>query len=178
MVMHGNYSTGLEFEFGDADGVFYEEDLLGASGESFEGAVFIPFVGGGAEVGVVQDLDGYVAERLVGLIAGDVGEGGGGEAGLSVLEFDGDGGLVLDGVDYFGWAQSDVDVVVPVPVHHGVGVGRDIDVEDADVFVFEREVMVGLGSDFDFGGCLRGEEGCREEEEEGSELHAANCSTG
>ena len=178
MVMHGNYSTGLEFEFGDADGVFDEEDLLSATLEDVKGAVFIPMGRRVAERFVFEDFNGDIAEGLGGVVAGDVGEGGGGEAGLSVLEFDGDGGLVLDGVDYFGWAQSDVDVVVPVPVHQGVGVGRDIDVEDADVFVFEREVMVGLGSDFDSGGCLRGEEGCREEEEEGSELHAANCSTG
>jgi hypothetical protein len=41
VIVPGDYSVGLEFEFGDADAVFYEEDLLGAAWEDFQGAVFI-----------------------------------------------------------------------------------------------------------------------------------------
>jgi hypothetical protein len=109
---------------------------------------------------VVEDLDGDVAEGLVAEIAGDVGEGGGGEAGFSVLKLDGDGRLVFDGVDDFGGAEGDVDVVVAVPVHESFGVGSDLDVEDTDGFVFEGEMVVRLGGDFDFGsGGLQGEQG-------------------
>jgi hypothetical protein len=53
VVMLGDHGAGLEFDFGDADGVFNEEDLFGASGKSFEAAVFvfrgIPRRGCGAE---------------------------------------------------------------------------------------------------------------------------------
>lgn len=81
VVIHGDCGSGLEFEFAGADSVFYKEDLLSASGESFEGAVFIPFhisvSGGVAERFVVYDFYGDVAERLVGAVAGYVGEGGG-----------------------------------------------------------------------------------------------------
>ena len=128
--------AGLEFEFGGADSVFYPEDLLGASGEGFEGAVFVPMRGGVAEVFVRYDFYGYVAERLVASVAGYVGEGGWRETGFAVLELEGYGGLVLDLVDDLGWAEGYEDVVVAVPVHEGVGVGRDFDVVDADVFVF------------------------------------------
>ena len=138
VVIHGDCGAGLEFEFGGADSVFYEEDLLGASRESFEGAVFVPMGGRLAEGFVVCDFYGHVAEGLVGSVAGYVGEGGGRETRVAVLEFDGGGRFVLDLVDYFGCAQSYVDVVVAVPVHERVGVGRDFDVVDADVFVFER----------------------------------------
>jgi len=50
---------------------------------------------------VVEDLDGDVAEGWSVEFAGDVGEGGGGEAGLAVLKLDGNGRLVFDGVDDF-----------------------------------------------------------------------------
>jgi hypothetical protein len=177
VVVFGDCGAGLEFELGGADCVFYEEDLLGTSGEGFEGSVFIPLGGRMAEGFVVCYLDGYVAERLVGLVAGYVGEGGGGEGGLAVLEFDGCGRLVLDGVDYLGGAKIDGDVVVAVPVQESVGVGRDFDAVDADVFVFQRQVVVGLGVEFDFGGCgLGGQEG-GQEAEECAAFHAADCST-
>ena len=140
MMVFGDCGAGLEFEFGGSDCVFYEEDLLGASGESFQGSVFvlvgIPLGGGVAEVFVVYDFYGHVAERLVGSVVGYVGEGSGREVGFAVLEVDGYWGLVLDLVDYLGWAQGYVDVVVAVPVHESVGVGWDFDVVDADVFVF------------------------------------------
>ena len=161
MMVHGDDGARLEFEFGGADAVFDEEDLLGAVGEDGQAAVFIfggvPFGGGGAEVGVVEDFDGDVAERIVGDIADEVGEGGGDEADIAVGEFGGDGGLAFHVVFDFGWAQIHGDVVVPVPVHQGFGVGWDFDVKDADGFVFEGEVVVRLGGDFDFGsGGLRG----------------------
>ena len=140
MVIHGDYGAGLEFEFAGADSVFYPEDLLGASGEGFEGSVFFPMdfsAGGGVAEGfVVYDFYGYVAERLVGAVAGYVGEGAGRETGFAVLEFEGYGRFVFHLVDYLGWAQGYEDVVVAVPVHEGFGMGRDFDVVDADVFVF------------------------------------------
>ena len=140
VVVHGDRRAGLEFEFSGADSVFYEEDLLGASGESFQGAVFIPFdiaVGGGVAEGfVVYDFDRHVAEGLIGSVAGYVGEGGRREMSFAVLEFDGGGRFAFDLVDYIGCAQGYVDVVVAVPVHQGVGVGWDFYVVDADVFVF------------------------------------------
>jgi hypothetical protein len=130
----------LELEFGGADSVFYEEDLLGASGESFEGAVFVPMhlsMGSRIAEGVVgYDFYSYVAEGLVALVAGYVGEGAGRETGFAVLELEGYGRFVLHLVDYLGWAQGYEDVVVAVPVHEGFGMGRDFDVVDADVFVF------------------------------------------
>src|SRR5271165_4516114 len=108
VVVLGDCGAGLEFEFAGADRVFYEEDLLGASGESFEGAVFIPLEisirSGVAEVFVVQDFDGQVAEYLVGLIAGYVGEAGGGEVRFAVLESDGYRWFVLYCVYYRGGA--------------------------------------------------------------------------
>ena len=86
-------------------------------------------------------------------VARYVGEGGGGEAGFAVLEFDGYGRLAFYGVDHLGFAEGEVDVVVAVPVHQSFGVSGDFYVEDADGFVFEGQVMVGLGGDFDFGRC-------------------------
>src|SRR5580700_2307534 len=124
---HAGGCAGLEFEFGDADGVFDEEDLLGASGEEYEGAVFIlvgaligvfmgifigifigvfisvlignPGRGGVAEGFVLKNFDGDVAEGLIAQVAGDVGEGGGREAGFGVLELEGCGRLVFEGVN-------------------------------------------------------------------------------
>jgi len=64
-VVLGDCSVGLEFEFGGADAVFYEEDLFGAALEDVEGSVFVPVGGGVAESLVFQDLDGYVAERAI-----------------------------------------------------------------------------------------------------------------
>ena len=121
VMVRGDCGSGLEFEFGGSDCVFYEEDLLGASRESFQGSVFvlvgIPLGGGVAEVFVVYDFYGHVAEGLVGSIVGYVGEGGGREVRFAVLELDGGGRFVFDLVDYLGWAQSYIDVVVAVPVH-------------------------------------------------------------
>jgi hypothetical protein len=151
-VVHGSRASGLEFDFGDADAVFDEEDLFGAVGEDVEAAVFVPFCGGVAKGFVLEDFDGYVAEGCSAGGAHDVGEGGAGEADVAVGEFEGDGGLVLDGVEDFGAAQGDGEVVVAVPVHQGFVVGRDFDVEDAHGFVFEGEVVVRLVGNFDFRG--------------------------
>jgi hypothetical protein len=154
VMVFGDYSAGLEFEFGGADSVFDEEDLFGAVVEDGNAAVFVLFGGGLAEGFVFENFDRHVAEGLRAEVAHSVGEGGRGEAGVSVSEFDGGWGLVFDCVGNFGCAQSDRNVVVAVPVHLGFGVGVDLDVEDADGLVFEREVMVGLGGDFDFGSGL------------------------
>src|SRR5580658_273227 len=101
VMVPGRDAAGLEFEFGDADAIFDEEDLFGPAGEGFEAAVFVPFRGRGAEGFVVYDFYGYVAEGLIGSIACYVSEGGRGEAGLAVLEFYGYWWLVFYGVDYF-----------------------------------------------------------------------------
>ena len=155
VMVHGNYSAGLEFEFGDADSVFYEEDLFGAALEDFEGAIFIfagvPVRRGVAERFVFEDLDSYVAERAIGDVARYVGEGGWGESGFAVLELDGYWRLVFHRVDQFGVAQGYVDVVVAVPVHQRFRVRGNFDVEDSDGFIFEGQVMIGLGGDFNFG---------------------------
>src|ERR1022692_5203630 len=104
VVVHGAYAAGLEFEFGDADSVFDEENLFGAALEDVEGTVFVPLSGGLAEGFVGGDLYGYITERLVRQVARYVGKGGGGEAGFAVLEPDRDGRLVFYGVDYLGGA--------------------------------------------------------------------------
>ena len=175
VVVHGDNSPGLEFEFRDANSIFDEENFLRATVEGFEAAVLLPVSGGVAEGFVFENFDGDVAEGLIGEIARDVGEGGGREVGFAVAELDGDGRFVFDGVDDFGVAEGDVDVVVAMPVHEGVGVGRNVDVEDADGFVFKCEVVMRLGGNFNFGGSrLDGEE--REAEEEAA-VHAGDCST-
>ena len=154
----------LQFEFGGADAVFDEEDFFGAALEDVEAAVVlgmrrIPVGWRVAQLFVLQDLDGHVAEGLGGEIAGDVSIAAGEESGLSVLQLDGDGILALDGVDDLGVAKRDVDVVVAMAVQESVGVRGKFDVEDADLIVGEDEVVVGLGGDFDFWSGLRGEEG-------------------
>lgn len=161
VVVPGNYGAGLEFEFGDADAVFDEEDLFGAAREDVEGTVFFPCRFGVAEGGVLENLHGDVAEGLRAGGADDVGEGGGGEASVSTDEFHGDGGLVRDCVRDFGRGKSYGDVVVAVPVELGGVVGRDFNIEDADGFVFEGEVVVRFVRDFDFGRGLGGEQGRR-----------------
>ena len=109
VVVHGDDDAGLEFELGDADGVFHEEDLLSATGEGFKGAVFIflriPWTGGVAQRFVLEDFDGDVAEGLVAEGAHDMGESGEGESDIAVLKFDGDGRFVFHSVDDFGGAQ-------------------------------------------------------------------------
>jgi len=158
VMVQGDDSAGLEFEFGDADAVFDEENLLRTAVEDVEGTIFVPISGGVAKRFVLDDFDGDIAKGLIGKIARDVGEGGGRETGFAVLELDGDGSLVFNGVDHFGVAESDVDVVVAMPVHQRVGVWWDLDIEDADGFIFESKVVVRLGGDFDFGrGGLNGE---------------------
>jgi hypothetical protein len=160
VVVHGDDAAGLEFEFGGADAVFDEENLFGAVLQDVQAAVFVPLGSGTTEGCVLEDFDGDVAEGVVGGVEGDVGEGCGGETSFAVLQFDGGGRLVFDGVDDFGGAQGDVDVVMTVPVHQSFGVRVDFDVEDADGLVFEGEVVVRLGCDFYFGsGGLRGKQG-------------------
>jgi hypothetical protein len=157
----GDDSAGLKFEFGDADAIFYEEYLLGATIEDIETAVLVPLqvsVSSGVAKGFVfEDLDGYIAEWVIGDIARYVSEGGGGEAGFAVLELDGYGRLVFDGIDDFGVAQGYVDIVVTMPMHQSFGMRGDLNVEDSDRFVCEGQVMTGLGGDFYFRSCgLRG----------------------
>lgn len=164
VVMRGDHAPGLEFELGDANAVFDEEDFFGAAVEDVEAAVFVgvggvPVRWGLAQLFVLQDFDGHIAEGLSGEIAGEVGVAAGEESGLAVLQLDGDGIFALDGVDDFRVSERDVDVVVAMAVHKSFGTRGDVDVEDADLIVGEGEVVVGLGGDFDFRGGLRGEEG-------------------
>ena len=81
-----------------------KKNLFGAVGEDVEAAVFVPVRSGRrvAEGFVFEDFYGYVAEGLVRRIADYMGEGGGSEGGLTVLEVDGYGRLVFDGVDDLG----------------------------------------------------------------------------
>jgi hypothetical protein len=174
-MLLGDNASGLEFDFGGADGVFDPEDLFGATLEDVEAAGFLPLAGGAAELVVLQEFDGEVAEGLVGLVVGDVGVGGVEEVGLSVAEGDRGGGPALHGVDDLGVSEGDIDVVVTVPVQESVGVRGDVDVEDADLVIGEDLVMVGLGSDFYFG--LGGEESGQKNEEE-SAAHGRDCSSG
>jgi len=153
---HGRDAVVLEFDFGDADVVFDEEDVFGAALEDVEATFFVPFGGGGAKLGVLQEFDGDVAEGMVARIAGDVGERCGKEASVTVGEFDGDGIFAFDGVDDFGGSEGDVNVVVAVPVHESFRVRRDFDAEDADLIVGENLVVMRLGGDLDFGGGLGG----------------------
>ena len=89
----------------------------------------------------------------------DVGESGGEEVGVAVVELDGDGILALDFVDDFGGAEIDVDVVVMVNVHQRFGVRSDFNGEDADLIVGEGQVVVRFGGDFDFGSGLGRQDG-------------------
>src|SRR5271156_3024824 len=138
----GNGRSRLEFEFSGANAIFDEENLFGASAEDFEAALFlilrVPFGGRLAENIVLKDLDGDVAEGLIRNVSGDVGKCSWGEAGLAVLNLEGDRRLVFDGIDDLGVAESDVDVVVTVPMHESFDVRRHVDVEDANGFVLER----------------------------------------
>ena len=167
MVLHGDHATGLEFDFGDADAVFDEENFLGAAVENFESAIGlgmsgVPVSGRLAKLFVLQEFNGDVLEGMVIHVARDVGEGGGEEASVSVGKRDGNGILAFDRVDDFGGAEGDIDVVVAVPVHQRVGMSRDFDVEDADVIVGKNLVVVRLGGDLHFRGGLGGEDNCQE----------------
>ena len=177
VVVHGNDSAGLEFEFGSADAVFDEENFRGSAG-CVRGGVFIPFCGGVAEVGIVEDFDGDVAEGVVGDIADEMGEAGGGEAHIAVGEFGGGGRLAFYVVFDFGGTEVDGDVVVTVPMQQSLSIGVDLDVEDADGFVFQGEVVVRLIRDFDFGSGGLGGQQNREQAEEQVAFHAGDCSTG
>jgi len=176
-VVGGDDASGLEFEFGDADAVFNEENFCGAAPEDVEAAGCVPLESGVAEFVVLQEFDGDVAEGTVGNIAGDVGVAAGEESGLAVLEVDGNGIFALNGVHDFGIAEGNVEVVVAMAVQERVGVGGDVDVEDADLRVLEDQAVVGLGGDFDFFRGLRGEGGGENEEDE-AEAHGRDCSKG
>src|ERR1700729_233213 len=65
VMVHGDNAAGLEFEFGNTDGVFDEENLLSATLEDVKGAVLIPMGRRVAERFVLKDFYGDVAERLV-----------------------------------------------------------------------------------------------------------------
>ena len=151
--------AGLEFELGDADAVFDEEDFFSAALQDVETSVFVPVGGRVAEFVVLQKFDDDIAEGLSREIAGHVGEPGGEQVGVAVLELDGDGILALDRIDDFGRAEVDVDVVVAVNVHQSLGVRSDFNGEDTDLIVGEGLVVVRFGADFDFGGRLGRQDG-------------------
>ena len=143
VMMHGDHSSGLEFELGDADAVFHEENFFGAAVEDVEAAVVlrvrgIPVGGRLAEFVVLQEFDINVAKGLVAKIADDVDDVAGEESGLSVAQVDGGGILALHGVEDFGVSEVDVNVVVAMAVEKSFAVRRDLDVEDADLGRWRR----------------------------------------
>ena len=156
VVMAGHGGAGLQFGFGDAHAVLDEDDVLRASGEDVQAAVFVPFrwrsFAGGF---VLQEFDGYVAERSVGDIASDVGEVAGDEAGFAILQLERDWRLALDVVLDLRGAERDEDVVMVMGVHEGRVMGWDLYLKHAHIFVFEGEVVMGLGGEFDLGSILR-----------------------
>jgi hypothetical protein len=110
----------------------------------------IPVGGRVADLVVLQEFDIDVAKGLVAKIADDVDDVAGEESGLSVLQFDGDGGFALHGVEDFGVSEVDVDVVVAMAVEKSFAVRRDLDSENADLGVGEGLVVVRLGGEVDF----------------------------
>ena len=155
VMMHGDHGSGLEFELGDADPVFDEEDFFGAAVKDVEAAVVfwvrgIPVGGRLAEFVVLQEFDIHVAKGLVAKIADDVDDVAGKESGLSVVQFNGEGILALNGVEDFGVSEVDVNVVVAMAVEKSFAVRRDLYGEDADLGVGEGLVVVRLGGEVDF----------------------------
>ena len=104
-----------------------------------------------AELLVLHQLDGHVAERLVREISRHVREVAGREMGLAVGQLDLDRRLALHLVRDVGLSQRDEEVIVPVTVQQRGGVGRHLDLEDPDLLVFDRQVMRGLGRDLHLG---------------------------
>jgi hypothetical protein len=156
VVMAGHGGAGLQLGLGDADAVLNEDDVLRATGEDVEAAVFVPFrwrsFAGGF---VLQEFDGYVAERSVGDIASDVGEVARDETGFAILQLERDWRLALDVVLDLRGAERDEDVVMVMGVHEGRVMGWDLYLKHAHIFVFEGEVVMGLGGEFDLGSILR-----------------------
>jgi hypothetical protein len=182
VVVQRDHGSGLEFELGDADAVFEEEDFFRAAVEDVEAAVVlgvrgVPVGGRVAQLFVLDKFDGDVAKGLGGEIAEDVSEGSGNKADISVGQREGNGIFAFDGVHDFRGTNRDEEVVVPVPVHESFGVRRNVDVEDADLIVGENEVVVGFGGDFDFWLGWR----CKkrgEKQEEYEAVHCGDCSIG
>jgi hypothetical protein len=180
VVLRRNYGAGPKFEFRNADAIFYEKNLLRAPLKNVQRAIFIltwvPGRSGVAQRLVFQDLNSYVAERLLSGTAHGVRESCGGESSIAILEFDGDRRLVFDGVRNLGLTEIDREVVMAVPVHQRLSLGIDLDIEDAHRFVLEGEMVMGFGGDLDFGsGGLGGDQGCGQKQ--AMIVHAANCST-
>ena len=180
--LRGDGGVGLEFDFGDADAIFHEENFFGTAVQDVEAAVVlgmsgVPVGGRLAEFGVLQEFHIDDAEGLIGKIAGEVGESAGEESSLSVLQFDGDGIFAFNRVLYLGVPERDVDVVVAMPVHQSLGMRRDVGDEDADLGVGKDLEVVRLGGDFDFWSGLGGQESGQEQEER-ERLHRGDCSIG
>src|SRR6478735_5802315 len=109
MLVERDHASGLELDQGDANAIADEQDLFGTAMKDVEAAVFVPFSRCAAELGVLQEFDGYVAEGLWREIAEDMREGCGDEADVAVREVGGDGRLGFDGVDDLGALQCDQD---------------------------------------------------------------------
>ena len=155
VVVAGHGGAGLQLGLGDADAVLDEDDVLRASGEDVEAAFFVPLcrrVLAGRFV--LQEFDGYIAERRVGQIASGVGEVAGDKAGFAILQRKRDGRLALDVVLDLRCAEGDENVVVVMGVHEGRVMGWDLYLKHAYIFVFEGEVVMGLSGEFDLGSIL------------------------
>ena len=160
VAVHGDCSSGLEFELGSAHRIFDEENLFSPVIQDGQAAVFIPFGRGATEGFVLKQFDRDIAEGPGADIANEVCEGSGRKPSVAFAKFHRDGRLLLDGVGDFGRRERDRDVVMTVPVSKGFGIGINLDIKDTDRFVFEGEMVVRLAGDFNFGGSrLSGEEG-------------------
>jgi hypothetical protein len=74
-------------------------------------------------------------------------------------------GFALDGVDYIGGPERDVEVGDVVLMEESGFVRRDADAEDADVIVFEDEVVVGFFGDGNSFRSLGAQRKCEQEQE-------------
>ena len=85
-MMFGKRRFRLQGDFGNADAVFDEENILSAAFEDVHAAFFVPlgrrrFV----RLLILHEFDGDVAEWLAGKILGDMCESAGQEMGVAVV---------------------------------------------------------------------------------------------
>jgi len=86
-----------------------------------------------------------------------VSEVAGGVAELAVGHHDAGFGSALDGVDYVGGTERNIQVGNIVLMEKRGVVRGDAHAEDADIVVFQDEVVVGFLGDGDGDGCLSGQ---------------------
>ena len=104
---------------------------------------------------VLQEVDGYVAERGVGKIARDVGEVAGDEADFTILQFERYRWFAFDVVLDRRGSKGNEDVVMGMGVHQGCIMRSDLYIKDAHVIVFEHDVVMRFVGERDLGCGLR-----------------------